>query len=189
MLPPLPVCRTILSCCILALLLTGCAPKPQISMSPAFNPAPEDNIVYVVPFAESLVPAEFSETVFNEFIDTLNRDRLQTDVKWYYILKEEIKDIDPEWLTRQVYISGELWSYIENTGCCSTELRAKARLRLVESEQKDATLEIQIPVETFFEHDRSTLAQERQRMAQRLATEMATTITTIFAKRKSNSPL
>ncbi|ACM18769.1 lipoprotein, putative [Geotalea daltonii FRC-32] len=171
---------------IAMLLLFGCASGPRVTMSPAFNPAPEDNIVYLVPFSQSLVPNDFSDTVFNEFVDNLNKNRSRTDVQWYYILKEDLKDIDPAWLTRQVYISGELWGYVENAGCCSTELRAKARLNLFEMEQRDATLEMQFPVEAFFEHDRSTLSNERQRMAKRLATEMADAITDIFARRKSH---
>lgn len=168
------------------LLVTGCTAGPRVAMSPAFNPAPEDNIVYIVPFSQSLVPEAFSDAVFNDFVDILNRDRSRTDVQWYYILKEDLKDIDPAWLTRQVYITGELWGYIENAGCCSTELRAKARLRLFEMEQRDATLEMTFPAENFFEHDRMTLDTARQQMAQRLATQMADAVTDLFARRKGN---
>jgi len=167
------------------LSLAGCAPQPKVTVSPAFNPAPEDNIVYVLPFTQSLVPEDFSETVFDEFVDNLNKKRSRTDVKWYYILKEELKDIDPAWLARQVYISGELWGYVENSGCCSTEIRAKARLNLFEMEQQEPTLEMQFPIEVFFEHDRSTLLEEKQKLAKRLAGEMADAITEIFARRKS----
>lgn len=171
------------------LLLQGCSSGPKVVMSPAFNPIPEDNIVYVVPFTQSLVPEDFSDTVFNEFVDNLNNSRSRTDVKWYYILKEDLKEIDPAWLTRQVYITGELWGYIENAGCCSTELRAKARLNLFEMEQRDSTLEMLFPAEAFFEHDRSTLAEERQRMAKKLARQMAESVTEIFARRKSTQSL
>lgn len=170
---------------IAALLLPGCSSGPTVVKSPAFNPVPEDNIVYVVPFTQSLVPEDFSDEVFNEFVDDLNNSRSRTDVQWYYILKEELKDIDQEWLTRQVYITGELWGYVENSGCCSTELRTKARLRLFEMEQRDSTLEMLFPVEAFFEHDRSTLPEERHRMAKKLAKQMADAITDIFAQRKS----
>ncbi|WP_243372255.1 hypothetical protein [Geotalea sp. SG265] len=180
--------RIVLLLAIVLLLLAGCAPGRQVTMSPAFNPAPEDNIVYIVPFAQSLVPQDFYEAVFDNFVDDLNKNRSRTDVQWYYILKEDLKDIDPAWLTRQVYITGELWGYIENSGCCSTELRAKARLRLFEMEQRDATLEMFFPVETFFEHDRSTLTDERQRLAKGLAKQMADAITDIFARRKSTQP-
>ncbi len=84
------------------LLLAGCASGAKVTLSPAFNPAPEDNIVYILPFTTSLVPETLSETVFNEFVDNLNKGRYRTDVKWYYILKDEIKDIDPAWLTGRV---------------------------------------------------------------------------------------
>lgn len=176
-------------CCLLItthflLLLNGCAPGAKVTMASTFNPAPEQNIVYVQPFSNSLVPEAFSETVFNDFVDDLNNSRLKTDVKWYYIIKEDPKDVDPAWLERQVYVTGEIWSYIENAGCCSTELRAKARLRLFEAGKKDPTLEIFIPADSFFEHDRSTLAVERQRLAKRLASEMSDAITKALAKRK-----
>ena len=174
------------SCLLLAayslLLLNGCAPGEKVIVAPTFNPAPEQNIVYVQPFTNSLVPESISETVFNDFVDDLNDSRLKTDVKWYYIIKEDPKDVDPAWLARQVYITGEIWSYIENAGCCSTEMRAKARLRLYEAGKKDPTLEIFIPVDNFFEHDRSTLAVERQRLAKRLASEMSAAITKALAK-------
>lgn len=170
---------------MLLLLLIGCASRPDVAISPAFNPSPEDNIVYIVPFSQSLVPEEFSNAVFDDFVDNLNKNRSRTDVQWYYILKEELKDIDPAWLTRQVYITGELWGYIENSGCCSTELRAKARLRLFEMEQSAATLEMTFPAENFFEHDRSTPAAGRQQMAAHLSTQMAEAITDLFARRKS----
>ena len=38
------------------ILLSGCAPAAKVTMSRAFNPAPEQNIVFVLPFANSLVP-------------------------------------------------------------------------------------------------------------------------------------
>lgn len=176
-------------CCLLLatpclMFLNGCAPGAKVTMTPEFNPAPEQNIVYVQPFTNSLVPESFSETVFNDFVDDLNNSRLQTDVKWYYIIKEDPKDVDQAWLERQVYVTGEIWSYIENAGCCSTELRAKARLRLFEAGKMDPTLEILIPVDSFFEHDRSTLTIERQRLATRLASEMSNAITKALVKPK-----
>lgn len=177
--------RILLLLSIALLFLAGCASGPSVAISPAFNPLPEDNIVYIVPFSQSLVPEEFGNAVFDDFVDDLNKNRSRTDVKWYYILKEELKDIDPAWLTRQVYITGELWGYIENSGCCSTELRAKARLRLFEMEQSAATLEMTFPAENFFEHDRSTLAAARQKMAASLSAQMADAITDLFARRKS----
>jgi hypothetical protein len=175
------------SCCSLLivhmLLLSGCAPAVKVTMSRAFNPAPDQNIVYVLPFTNSLVPEAFSETVFNDFIDNLNKDRHKGYITWFYIIKENPADVDPTWREKQVYVTGEIWSYIENAGCCSTELRVKARLRLFEPEQKDPTLEIFIPLDSFFEHDRSPLAVERQRLAKRLAGEMSDAVIKALAKR------
>jgi len=174
-------------CCSLLtvhlLLLSGCAPAAKVTVSRAFNPAPEQNIVFVLPFTNSLVPEAFSETVFNDFIDNLNKDRHKGNITWFYIIKENTADVDTAWREKQVYVTGEIWSYIENAGCCSTELRVKARLRLFEPEQKDPTLEVFIPLEGFFEHDRSPLAVERQRLAQRLAREMSAAVIKALAKR------
>ena len=179
-------------CCALftvhCLLLLGCASGTKVTMAPAFNPTPDQNIVYVQPFSNILVPDAFSETVFNDFVDDLNNNRLKTDVKWFYIIKEDPKDIDPAWLEKQVYLTGEVWSYIENAGCCSTELRVTARLRLYEAGKKDPTLEILVPMESFFEHDRSTLAVERQRLAKRLAAEMTDKTISLLARRNHSQP-
>ncbi len=166
------------------LLLTGCSHGGNVTVSPDFKLNPEQEVIYVVPFVSTLVPADFAETVFNEFVDRLNENGAKTGVKWFFIVKEEQKDIDPSWLARQVYLSGEIWSYIENSGCCSTEMRVKARIAWHDPGRKDPTLEILLPLDTFFEHDRSTIGIERERLAKKLARELSDQVITAITKRK-----
>lgn len=170
------------------LLLAGCGPTVKVSLAPDFKQAPEQDVMYVVPFLNTLVPENFSSPVFDNFIDDLNESRLKTDVKWFYIVKEEIPEPKPEWLARQAYVTGEVWSYIENSGCCSTELRVNARVRLYEPGRKEPAAEIYVPMESFFEHDRSSLEKERERLARRLALEMADQMVRALGKRPSPSP-
>ena len=167
-----------------ALLLTGCGPATKVSITPDFKQGPEQEAIYIVPFVTTLVPENFSDAVFNAYVDDLNDNHTLTNATWFSIIKEELKNVDQQWLAKQFYITGEIWSYIENSGCCSTELRVKARLQFFEVGKKEPSMEVYIPLESFFDHDRSTLAVERDRLAARLAREM--TVQTIKALRKQH---
>lgn len=175
------VCSSLLAL-YAVLLLAGCGTATKVSVAPDFKPGPEQEAVYIFPFITTLVPENFSETVFNAYVDDLNDNHAQTNATWFSIIKEDMKDVNQEWLARQFYITGEIWSYIENSGCCSTELRTKARLKFYEVGKKEPSMEVFIPLESFFDHDRSTLAVERDRLAKRLADEM--TVQTLKALRK-----
>ncbi len=159
--------------CTLLLGLTGCAPLPKVTKSPDFTVSPNQEVMPVVPFANILVPNSFAETVFNTFVDTLNDNRASTSIKWFTIIKEDMKEVAQTLPPDHLYLAGELWSYIEDSGCCSTELRVKGRLRFYSAVYKEPLLEIQLPMESFFEHDNSSLVLERERLAQRLAGEMS----------------
>jgi hypothetical protein len=167
---------------LMVVLLAGCGPATRVSVAPDFKPGPEQEAVYVVPFVTTLVPDNFSENVFDTYVDELNDNHAQTNATWFAIIKEDLKNVNQQWLAKQFYITGEIWSYIENSGCCSTELRVKARLQFYEVGKKEPSMEVFIPLESFFDHDRSDLAIERDRLAKRLATEM--TAQTLKALRK-----
>jgi len=49
----------------LAMLLCGCAPTSKVSVAPTFSPAPERELVYVVPFVSTLAPEPFTRKVFD----------------------------------------------------------------------------------------------------------------------------
>ncbi|ABB30277.1 hypothetical protein GeomeDRAFT_2413 [Geobacter metallireducens RCH3] len=158
---------------IVFMVLAGCGPKTQISVSPSFRPASDVETAYVVPFGGALVPEEFSATVFNDFVDQLNGRRRETGIRSFAILKDEVSAVDPGWLARQYYISGDIWSYVEDSGCCSTNIRVKARVYVHEPGRSIPSVEIFVPMESFFDHDRSTIDRERGRLARDLARDLS----------------
>jgi len=166
------------------LMLQGCGVRAQVSVKPDFNPPMELDTVYVLPFTSSLVPSEVYETVFNEFVDLLNENLKRAGVQQFEIIKDSLDEVDKKWLAKQVYLSGELWSYIENAGCCQTELRIRSRIELTEPGKKAPTLEVLLPLESFFDHDQSTLEKERIKLAKRLAHELAERVIIPLAARK-----
>jgi hypothetical protein len=163
--------------------IQGCGSVPKVVKSD-FKPPTELNTVYVVPFSSVLVPEELKETAFNDFVDILNDNRARIGVQQFEIIKGELKEQNPEWLARQLYISGEFWSYIENSGCCNTELRIRARVGLTEPGKQMPTFEIILPLESFFDHDRSTLDKEKILLAKRLARELADRIIPPLSERR-----
>jgi hypothetical protein len=153
-------------------------------VSPTFSPAPERELVYLVPFVSTLAPEPFTRKVFDKLVDALNARHSAAGVQWFFILKQELKDVEPSWLGRQVYITGEVWSYTENSGCCQTELRVKGRAAIFETGHPQPSAEIVVPVESFFDHDYTTLDVEQDRLAQRLASEMAAQIINVLQRPK-----
>lgn len=169
---------------LLFVVSTGCAPKAVVNVAPNFKPAPEQDLVYIVPFESILVPDRFATKVFDDFVDNLNAARKSAGLNAFFILKDGLKEVDPSWLTRQVYIKGELWGYVENSGCCQTELKAKSRIHVFEPGKKDATLDILVPAETFFDHDQSTLAKEQDKLAAKLASQLSDHVISQLSRRK-----
>lgn len=167
---------------LVLLPLAGCATQ-QVKVSvPAGFKAAEHETVYVAPFVNTLVPELIAEPVFNNFVDDLNRKRTIPDVKFFAIIKDDLKDVDQAWLEKQAYITGELWSYIENSGCCSTEIRIKSRVNIHMPGQQ-ASLEIFIPKEIFFEHDKSSIDMERARFARELSDQLSAEVLKALSKR------
>lgn len=155
------------------LLLTGCSAAPKIKDYSAIDPQLERESVYVVPFDATLVPPDFGNPIFDEFVDLLNARRKQTKVGQFVILKEELKEVEPSWLIKQVYISGDIWGYVEKSGCCSTEVKVKSRIYLYEPGKNTPTFEVFVPVEHFFEHDRSDVSAAKAYLGNKLAQDLA----------------
>jgi hypothetical protein len=155
-----------------ALLLTGCAGS-KVRDFGGLNPGQEREAVYVIPFDTTLVPPDFGEPVFNEFVDRLNAQRKNTQVARFMILKEELKDVEPSWLIKQTYISGDIWGYVESSGCCSTEMKVKSRIYLYEPGRNEPSMEVFVPGEDFFEHDLASIATAKTRMGKKLAHTLA----------------
>ena len=156
----------------LLLLLSGCASGPRVKTSPAFTIAQSQQMVPIVPFANTLVPEAFSEMVFNDFVDGMNDHQQQAGFSWFGIVKDDMKELENILSPVHVYIAGEIWSYIENSSCCSTELRVKSRLRIYRMKSRELLWEAEIPLDSFFEHDVSTFPLEREKIGKRLSTIM-----------------
>lgn len=155
------------------LLLAACSAAPKTKDYFPLDPQLERGAVYIVPFDATLVPADFGAPIFNQFVDILNARRQQTRVGRFVILKEDLKEVEPAWLIKQVYISGDIWGYLENSGCCSTEMRVKSRISLYEPGRNAPTFEVFVPVDSYFEHDRQDIAVAKARLGKKLAEALA----------------
>ena len=158
---------------VAASLLSACSSVPKTKEYSVLDPLQGRESVYVIPFDATLVPPDFSEPIFNDFVDILNSRRKETKVDVFVILKDELKEVEPSWLIKQVYITGDVWGYVETTGCCSTDMKVKARIHLFESGKNSPTFEIFVPVGHYFEHDRSDIAAEKARLGKKLANDLA----------------
>jgi hypothetical protein len=161
-----------LAAALLFLALAGCS-SIKTSSSPAYSVVNNQRMLPVLPFSSTLVPQSFTEQVFNNAIDNLNDRRENTGFDWFVIIKENLDDVAKILPPGHIYLTGEIWSYIEESGCCSTELRVKSRLRIHRVGSRDLLWEAEIPMESFFEHDNSTLAVERRKLAVALAKTMS----------------
>jgi len=157
---------------LLLMTLAGCA-SGNVRTSQAFTIAQNQKMVPILPFSNTLVPESFSTEVFNDYVDNLNDSRNKTGFSLFAIIKDDLKSAEKILSTAHVYVSGEIWSYIEDAGCCSTALRVKSRLRIYRVNSRELLWEAEIPMESFFEHDSSTLAEEREKLGKRLSASMS----------------
>jgi hypothetical protein len=158
---------------LLLLAVCGCSGQRGALISPSFTIPQNQAMVPVQPFNAILVPVSFTETVFDDFVDTLNDNRAQSGFALFGIIKENLSEVETILTPAHVYLSGEIWSYLEDSGCCATELKVKSRLRIQRVRSREILWEKELPLESFFEHDASTLAVEREKLARRLARELA----------------
>lgn len=164
-------CRTILLLFTTIILLGGCS-TAKFYTAQSFTIAQNQKMVPILPFMNTLVPDSLSEAVFNDYVDAMNDTLASSGFSWFGIIKDDLKEVEKILSPTHIYISGEIWSYIENSGCCATELRVKSRLRIFRVLSRQLLWEADIPLESFFEHDLSTLAAEREKLAKRLSTVM-----------------
>jgi hypothetical protein len=155
------------------LLLAGCSAIPTTRSYAVLDPNLERESIYIVPFDATLVPPDFGAPIFDQFVDILNASRKQTKVGRFVILKEELKEVEPAWLIKQVYISGDIWGYVETSGCCSTEMRVKSRIYLYEPGKNSPTFEVFVPVDHYFDHDRGDITAAKSRLGMKLALDLA----------------
>ena len=136
------------------------------------EPEPEPGVIYVVPFVAIMVPDEVNARIFDQFVDLLIREGAALGLQ-FVILKEGLQRTSPEWLATRQYVTGEIYAYVEDSGCCSTDLRTKARLTYRHPSQNNPAFGFDYPVKSFFDHDRSTLNVERAKLSDDIAATLA----------------
>jgi hypothetical protein len=139
-------------------------------------PDPEPDVVYVVPFINLMVPETVKEQVFDQFVDKLNASGASRKLR-FVILKEPLEKIDREWLNARKYVYGEIYGYVEDSGCCSTDLRAKARLTYYRAHHPEPSLRYEYPIRTFFEHNQTTIEAERLKLSNQIANALVAELT------------
>jgi len=164
--------RVCLGLGLLLLLLSACQPKAAVRTEEAFAVVPPDEKLYVVPFTTVMVPRDVEEGIFDEFIDALNLAGEANNYE-FVILKQGLPTIGSDWLASHYYLTGDLFAYVEDSGCCSTTIRSRSRLKLFQPGQVEPTLVMEYPREIFFEHDYSSIQVQRQRLAKDIATTLA----------------
>lgn len=124
--------------------------------------------VYVIPFQSIMVPAAVEELVFDRIVDRLNEQGAPLGLR-FVIVKDA--EGDPR-LQEQPRISGELFGYLEEAGCCYTEIRLRSRVRLHRPGGETPQV-IDYPREAFFQNDFSTIKAERLKLAEETAATLA----------------
>jgi len=154
---------------------TFTAPLPQLLP----DLVPEPGVIYVIPFAAVMVPNDFNAMFFDQFVDLLNQGGEDLGLQ-FVILKEDLQRVDPEWLAVRQYVTGEIYGYVEDSGCCSTDLRTKARLSYHRPKQELPAFRYEYPARLFFEHDRSTIDVERAKVAEEIAANLSSELLTVL---------
>ena len=135
------------------------------------QPEPDPGIVYVVPFTWVMVPDEVHDQIFDQFVDAMNRQSASLGLQ-FVILKQGAERVGPNWLAVRKYITGEIYSYIEDSGAHYTEMRTKARITYHHPNQRMPVFATVLPVSTFFDRNQSGINVERIKLAKRIATTL-----------------
>ena len=119
-----------------------------------------------------MVPTEVREGIFDRFVDDLNEEGSSMDYD-FVILKQGLEGVDAAWLADKYYIAGDVFAYVEESGCCATTIRVQSRLQVYQPDSTEPVMVVNYPRETFFEHDYSTIAEERTKLAADIADNLA----------------
>lgn len=156
-----------------AALLAGCSTvtQPRIERTVDLQRPTEGTTLYFVPFQSVLAPEELTGDLFNRIVDDFDGNAAGSGLS-ALILKREVRGIDPAWLGQQYYITGSVFAYRQDSGCCSTDIQISTRLQLFQPATPYPVLRIDLPYRTLFDHDRSNLEIEHARMTAALADEL-----------------
>lgn len=157
---------------LFCLPLLGACARTAVPVTAAAPATDSPRNIFIVPFETAMVPPEVEEELFDRLVDLLNEGGRGKGVE-FLILKDGIAKVDPGWLKEQYYITGEILGYVEDSGCCSTALRLRGRARLHHPGGERPASQVDVPRETFFEHDYSTLEAERRKLTEGVASTLA----------------
>jgi hypothetical protein len=155
-----------------SLMLFACSFGVQVAQKESFVPRTQPQTIFVVPFTTIMVPGEVSEGLFDLFIDNLNDLHAGGDLD-FVILKQGLEAVDDEWLRTHDYIIGEVFAYVEDVGSSTASIRAKSRISLFQEGKTDPTLQLDYPVDLFYEKDYSTQKEARRKLAEKISGSMA----------------
>lgn len=160
------------------LLLCGCAAEgPQLSNTERFLAPLPDEHVYVVPLLAVMVPPAIEQGIFDRLVDELNNNGGGRN----YVIVKRGRDADGRaWLQDRHVLTGEIFGFRQNSGCCSTELRLSVRLFYHQPGIDSPTLTAVFPRVVLFDHDRSTLEVEQRHLIDETAQAMAKAIIPLF---------
>lgn len=144
-----------------------------------FSASRADDTLYVAIFDSVMVPKAVTEDVFDQFIDTLMAQLGEN--RPLVLLKEGTADADAQWLATRSHVTGELFGYVEDSGCCSTVLRIRSRIYLHRPGAEVPLLVAEYPREMYFNHDYTTVEEERRKLFADVATTLANRLGTVLA--------
>lgn len=156
-------------CCF---VVTACSFGVKLEQKEEFTPRTRPQTVFVVPFTTIMVPDEVTAGLFDLFVDNLNAAEQPVALE-YIILKQGLDAIDPKWLSKRDYVTGEVFAYVEDIGSSTASIRAKSRISFFQAGVADPTLRLDYPVEIFYEKDYITLEEARRRLAAKISDSMA----------------
>lgn len=171
---------------LFCLVLSGCSP-PALHRAKTADclPPPPGETLYVVPFLAVMVPSAIEAGILDRLVDTLNRAAPQTG-REVVIIKRPPAEIDQEWLNQRHYLGGEIFGFVRDSGCCSTELRLKARLTYRQPGSSQPNLTLTLKRETFFDHDSSNLELEQERLIDEVVAAFASELLPFITPSEKN---
>ncbi len=159
----------VIACCV---LLVACSGGVKVAQKEGFAPRTRPQTMFIVPFTTIMVPAEVSAGLFDRFVDRLNELQPRTGLE-FIILKQGLDAIDAVWLGKRDYVTGEVFAYVEDAGSSTATIRAKSRIRLFQADQSEPTLQLDYPVEIFYEKDYLQHEDARRKLALKISDSMA----------------
>ncbi|PLX82480.1 MAG: hypothetical protein C0616_02390 [Desulfuromonas sp.] len=157
---------------LLATGLASCSFPDKEPPAGGLRPIDGEETIFVVPFMTVMVPRQVRETLFDRFVDRLNEIGEEKAVE-FLILKRGFEEVADTVRRDHYLITGEIFSYVEDGGCCSTDIRIKSRLNIYEPGSEVPSLQFDYPKEVFFQHDYSSLVQQRDLLAKDVADNLA----------------